>query len=195
MRVITGVARGRRLKTLEGMDTRPTTDRVKEGLFNIIQFDLPACRFLDLFAGSGQIGIEALSRGAEYAVFIDQNRDALQIIKENLLTTGLLKKARAVSMEAKTYLQSVKVPFDIVFLDPPYHQGILPEILPLVAQKTTPTGMIICEHEKNEELPAEICNFHLKKQYRYGKIMLSVYKTPDEEGIDSHEDSRVSREF
>jgi len=138
MRVITGVARGRRLKTLEGMDTRPTTDRVKEGLFNIIQFDLPACRFLDLFAGSGQIGIEALSRGAEYAVFIDQNRDALQIIKENLLTTGLLKKARAVSMEAKTYLQSVKVPFDIVFLDPPYHQGILPEILPLVAQKIDP---------------------------------------------------------
>ncbi len=107
MRVITGVARGRRLKTLEGMDTRPTTDRVKEGLFNIIQLDLPACRILDMFAGSGQIGIEALSRGAEYAVFIDQNRDALQIIKENLLTTGLLKNARAVSMEAKPYLQTV----------------------------------------------------------------------------------------
>ena len=104
MRVITGEARGRKLKTLEGLDVRPTTDRVKEGLFNIIQFDLPCARFLDLFGGSGQIGIEALSRGAEYAVFVDESRAAQQVMKENLQTTGMFQKSKVVSMEAKAFL-------------------------------------------------------------------------------------------
>lgn len=182
MRVITGEAKGKRLKTLEGMDTRPTTDRVKEGLFNIIQFDLPASRVLDLYAGSGQIGIEALSRGAEYAIFNDENRQAQQIIKDNLVSTGLFKRSRVISMDAKAYLNTTKDEFDIVFLDPPYNKGILPEILPLVVEKMTDRGIIICEHEKNEQLPEKVLNFELKKQYRYGKIMLSVYKLPEEDG-------------
>lgn len=182
MRVITGIAKGKRLKTLEGLDTRPTTDRVKEGIFNIIQFDLPASKVLDLFAGSGQIGIEALSRGASYCVFNDQNRQAQQIIKDNLINTGLYKSSRVISMDAKAYLNSTKEEFDIVFLDPPYNKGILQEILPIVAKKMTDRGIIICEHEKNEELPEEILDFDLKKQYKYGKIMVSVYKLPKEDG-------------
>lgn len=182
MRVITGIAKGKRLKTLEGLDTRPTTDRVKEGIFNIIQFDLPASKVLDLFAGSGQIGIEALSRGASYCVFNDQNRQAQQIIKDNLINTGLYKSSRVISMDAKAYLNSTKEEFDIVFLDPPYNKGILQEILPIVAKKMTDRGIIICEHEKNEELPEKILDFDLKKQYKYGKIMISVYKLPKEDG-------------
>ena len=181
MRVITGIARGRKLKTLEGLDVRPTTDRVKEGLFNIIQFDLPGCKFLDLFAGSGQIGIEALSRGAEYALFNDQNRQAQQSIKENLLSVGLYKNSRVISMDAKAFLQSTKDIFDIVFLDPPYHQGILEEILPLAAEKTSAHGIMICEHENNEAVPEWAGSFHLKKQYRYGKIILSTYQVPEAE--------------
>lgn len=182
MRVITGEAKGKRLKTLEGLDTRPTTDRVKEGLFNIIQFDLPASRVLDLFAGSGQIGIEALSRGAEYAVFNDENRQAQQIIKDNLLSTGLFKRSRVISMDAKAYLNTTKDEFDIVFLDPPYNKGILQDILPLVAKKMTNRGIIVCEHQKDEQLPQEVLDFSLKKQYKYGKITISVYKLSKEDG-------------
>ena len=96
MRVITGAARGRRLKELEGLETRPTTDRVKEGIFNIIQFDVEGRRVLDLFAGTGQLGIEALSRGAASAVFVDQRRDAVSVIKENLKLTGLAAGGRVV---------------------------------------------------------------------------------------------------
>ena len=149
MRVITGEARGRKLKTLEGLDVRPTTDRVKEGLFNIIQFDLPCARFLDLFGGSGQIGIEALSRGAEYAVFVDENRAAQQVMKENLQTTGM---------------------------DPPYSKGILQEVLPLVPGVMQPQGLIICEHLKEETLPEQVGSYHLHKIYAYGRIRLSVYR-------------------
>mgnify|MGYP001136624624 CR=1 FL=1 len=183
MRVISGKAKGRRLKTLEGLDVRPTADRVKEGLFSIIQFDLPGCRFLDLFAGSGQIGIEALSRDAAYVLFNDQNRKAQELIKENLISVGLYQKSRVIAMDARAYLLSLKEQFDIVFLDPPYHQQLLDEILPLVAEKTTPHGIIICEHETDEQLPQQAGAFVLVKQYRYGKIMLSKYMIPQQDDL------------
>ena len=118
MRVITGTARGRRLKELEGLETRPTTDRVKEGVFNIIQFDIEGRRVLDLFAGTGQLGIEALSRGAASAVFVDQRRDAASIIRENLKLTGLSDRARVVNGEAMAFLSSQRERFDLIFLDP-----------------------------------------------------------------------------
>ena len=176
MRVITGEARGRKLKTLEGLDVRPTTDRVKEGLFNIIQFDLPCARFLDLFGGSGQIGIEALSRGAEYAVFVDESRAAQQVMKENLQTTGMFQKSKVVSMEAKAFLAGTKERFQIAFLDPPDSKGILQEVLQLVPGVMQPQGLIICEHLKEETLPEQVGSYHLHKIYAYGRIRLSVYR-------------------
>ena len=103
MRVITGSARGRRLRELEGQETRPTTDRVKEGIFNIIQFDIEGRRVLDLFAGTGQLGIEALSRGAESAVFVEQRRDAVRLIRENLELTGLADRGRVVNGDAMAF--------------------------------------------------------------------------------------------
>ena len=118
MRVITGSARGRRLKELEGLETRPTTGKVKEALFSVIQFDIEGRRVLDLFAGTGQLGIEALSRGAECAVFVERRRDALQVIRENLEACGMTDKARVVNGDAMSYLKSGEK-FDLIFLDPP----------------------------------------------------------------------------
>lgn len=120
MRVITGSARGRRLKEIEGLETRPTTDRVKEALFSVIQFDIEGRRVLDLFAGTGQLGIEALSRGAESAVFVEQRKDAVQAVRENLVVCGLSDRARVVSGDAMSYLKSGEK-FDLIFLDPLTH--------------------------------------------------------------------------
>ncbi len=176
MRVISGSARGRKLKTLEGMDTRPTTDRVKEGFFNIVQFDVPASRFLDLFSGSGQIGIEALSRGADYVWFNDQSKNARQIISENLNHVGFLKNAKVTSLDYKALLSNCKETFDIAYLDPPYNMGILNEALPLTAKLMSDRGIIVCEHLLSDTLPEKIEDFVLKKRYKYGKIHLSLYK-------------------
>ena len=119
MRVITGSARGRRLKELEGMETRPTTDRVKEGMFSALQFDIEGRRVLDLFAGTGQLGIECLSRGAASAVFVDRRPDAVKIIRENLKVTDLTDRAQVVSGDSMEYLKSLREKFDIILLDPP----------------------------------------------------------------------------
>lgn len=136
MRVIAGAAKGRKLQTIEGLSTRPTTDRIKETLFNIIAFDLPECNFLDLFSGSGAIGIEALSRGATQAVFVDHNAQCQQVIRENLLHTKLDKQARVLGIEVPKALEQLakeKAVFDIVFLDPPYESGLIePTLLKIV---------------------------------------------------------------
>ncbi len=123
MRVIAGKARRLPLKTMGGLNTRPTTDRIKETLFNMLSFDVERCQFLDLFSGSGAIGIEALSRGAKQAVFVENNREALRCIKDNLQTTHLSEDARVLNQEvssAITQLDREKITFDIIFMDPPY---------------------------------------------------------------------------
>ena len=179
MRVITGTARGRKLVTPQGLDTRPTSDMVKEALFSIIQFEVEGAVFLDLFAGSGQVGIEALSRGAHSATFIDTSREAQNALNKNLETTGFKSKAKVSMMEAASFLKSTSTRFDIAFLDPPYHQGIIPEVLPLLAERMSPGGIIICETEKNEQLPEEAGGFKKLKEYRYGKIMLTSYRNAE----------------
>ena len=108
MRGISGTARGRRLKELQGMETRPTTDRVKEALFNIVQFELPGRQVLDLFAGTGQLGIEALSRGAARCTFVDQRRDAAALVRENLKLTGLSQQAQVVQADSISFLMSCR---------------------------------------------------------------------------------------
>ncbi|MBR5773231.1 MAG: 16S rRNA (guanine(966)-N(2))-methyltransferase RsmD, partial [Clostridia bacterium] len=126
MRVITGTAKGMRLASLEGDEVRPTYDRVKEAIFSIIQFDLEGRRVLDLFAGSGQLGIEALSRGAQNATFVDSNRSAIAVIKENLEKTRLSKSAVVLQTDAVGFIKNYRgVEFDVVLLDPPYHEELL----------------------------------------------------------------------
>ncbi|MDO4522635.1 MAG: 16S rRNA (guanine(966)-N(2))-methyltransferase RsmD [Eubacteriales bacterium] len=140
MRVIAGSAKHMPLKTVKGMDTRPTTDRIKETLFNMIQSDLPGCRFLDLFSGSGAIGIEALSRGAEHAVFVEQSAAAAACIRENLEFThlaasGVLMQCDVLSAIHRLHTEAA---FDIVFMDPPYRLGLEREVLEAMAG----TGLI-----------------------------------------------------
>ena len=125
MRVITGTARGRKLNTLEGLDVRPTTDQVKESIFNIIQFDIEGRRVLDLFGGTGQLGIECLSRGARLAVFVEQSRKAQEVVRQNLLATKLAEHSRVTAMDAIAYLQGCREHFDIALLDPPSRSGLL----------------------------------------------------------------------
>ena len=128
MRVITGSARGRRLLELEGMETRPTTGKVKEGVFSALQFDIEGRRVLDLFAGTGQMGIECLSRGAASAVFVDQRKDAAQLVKKNLELTGLSDRAKVINGNARDFIARTSEQFDLVFLDPPYASGLLEEM-------------------------------------------------------------------
>ena len=177
MRVITGTARGRRLKELEGLETRPTTDRVKEGLFNIIQFDIEGRRVLDLFAGTGQLGIEALSRGARSAVFVDARRDAAATVKENLKITGLSDRARVVQGDAMSFLASCREKFDHIFLDPPYGAKLWENSLDSINKFDILSnhGIIICKSPLEEELPAMAPPYFLHRTYRYGKIKLTTY--------------------
>ena len=183
MRVITGTARGRKLREPEGMASRPTTDNVKESMFNLIQFDIEGRRVLDLFAGTGQLGIEALSRGAKNAIFIDSSSKAVEIVKANLKHCGLMEQARVALMDAKSFLQNGSQLFDIVFLDPPYQQNIIDAILPLAAERMAPGGIIICETERNEQLPQGAGSFTETKTYLYGKAKITVYRRgePQEE--------------
>ena len=132
MRVITGSARGRRLLTLEGMDVRPTVSKVKEGIFSAIQFDIEGRKILDLFAGSGQLGIEALSRGAQLCVFVDNSRNSLDIVKKNLNACELEKNARVVLSDYSSFLAGKTELFDIAFIDPPYRKGIIDEVMKLL---------------------------------------------------------------
>lgn len=176
MRVITGEARGRRLVTLEGEDVRPTTDRVKEGMFNIIQFDLEGASVLDLFAGSGQLGIEALSRGAKHCTFVDSANRSIEVVKQNLKTVGFEKRASVFCGDSKMYISLSRDKFDIALLDPPYNKKIIDDVLPSVAEKMTDYGVIICESALDETLPQSAGEFGIHREYRYGKIKLTAYR-------------------
>lgn len=178
MRVITGTAKGRRLKELEGMETRPTTDRVKESMFSIIQFELEGRRVLDLFGGTGQLGIEALSRGAEHCVFVDLRREAVQLIRDNLVHTELSEKAEVVQSDYLAYLTRSKETFDVIFLDPPYGEEIIKKALQTITRidKVSENGIIICENRSNFDWPTVPEPYELEKEYLYGKIKVALYR-------------------
>ncbi len=174
MRVITGTARGRRLKTPENYDIRPTTDNVKESVFNIIQFDIEGRRVLDLFAGTGQLGIECLSRGAAEAVFIDENTAAVKIVKENLKTCGFT--AAVLQQDALSYLRHCGK-FDLIFVDPPYDSGLYESVLETInsVDILSDGGIILCESRREKSLPDMRAPYRKKKEYNYGRVKLTVY--------------------
>ena len=176
MRVITGKARGIQLKTPQGMLTRPTADRVKEALFSIIRFDVANARVLDLFGGTGQLGIEALSRGASEVVFVDKSAAALKLIRENLELCGLSDRARVRNGDSLAYLRSGEK-FDLIFLDPPYASGLLEQALSDIAgfDICREHGIIMAESPADAVLPALEAPYRLYREYRYGKIKLTVY--------------------
>ncbi|MCH1979943.1 Ribosomal RNA small subunit methyltransferase D [uncultured Flavonifractor sp.] len=176
MRVISGSARGRRLKELQGMDTRPTTDKVKESLFNIIQFEIEGRRVLDLFGGTGQLGIEALSRGADHCTFVDMRKEAAALIRENLRLTGLSERSRVVQGDALSFLSSCGEKFDVILLDPPYRTELLEKSVKRITEFDIlrEHGIMICESAAERELPALPPPYERGREYRYGKIRLTV---------------------
>lgn len=178
MRVITGTARGKRLKELSGMETRPTTDRVKEGLFNIIQFDIEGRKVLDLFGGTGQLGIEALSRGAVACTFVDARKDAAALIRENLKVTGLGERARVVQGDSLAFLASCREKYDLIFLDPPYGTGLLEKALEQACgiDILSEHGIMVCESAVDQALPALPAPYEKGREYRYGKIKITLYR-------------------
>ena len=178
MRVITGKARGVQLKTPDGMTTRPTTDRVKEALFSIIQFDIPTANVLDLFGGTGQLGIEALSRGAKSAVFVDAGEPACRLIRENLKKTKLESDAKVVRADYLDYLKRCREKFDIIFLDPPYAEVFLENALKCITEIDIleSGGIIVAERPLGKDLPWDFPGFRRSKDYKYGNTLLTIYR-------------------
>ena len=178
MRVIAGTARGVTLKTPEGMQTRPTADRVKEALFSIIHFDLPGAKVLDLFGGTGQLGIEALSRGAAGATFVDQAESACRLIKENLRRTKFENVGKVVRGDYMEYLARCREDYDIILLDPPYAEVFLENALKRIGEIDIlqTGGIIVAERPLGKELRLELPGFTRSKDYKYGQVLLTLYR-------------------
>ena len=178
MRIIAGSAKGRKLVAPGRAKTRPTTDRVKESIFNIIQFDIEGRHVLDLFAGSGQLGIEALSRGAESAVFVDMSRQSAEAIRHNLSIAGFSDRGRAVIWDAIGFISSTKEKFDLIFLDPPYGEKPLAKTLGAIIafDICREGGIILCENDAGVEPPEPSGNYALGRTYTYGNTLVSVYR-------------------
>lgn len=174
MRVITGTARGRKIKQPVGYDIRPTSDQVKEAMFNIVQFDVEGRRVLDLFGGTGQLGIEAASRGAGEVVIVDMARDSIKLIKENVANCKI--DAKVVQADAISYLHGCGS-FDLIFIDPPYDSGLAEKALLTIKEIDilSEGGIIVCETRADTPTPELDKPYVKRKEYRYGKIKLSVY--------------------
>lgn len=176
MRIITGSARGARLETLEGLDTRPTAERVKEAVFSMIQFEIEGRKVLDLFGGSGQMALEALSRGAAHATIVDSNPEAVKIIKNNAKHTKLFEKTVVLASDFRAYIRGNKgkAGFDIVFLDPPYDMNVLAEAATklMEAGMINDNGLVICESDDAEPIEAE--GYRVRRHARYGRIYITV---------------------
>ena len=183
MKIITGTAKGMNLETLEGEKTRPTSQRVKEAVFSMLQFDIEGTLVLDLFAGSGQMGLEALSRGAKKATFSDVSRDATDIVIKNAKKAKLFDKCRISTCDYKQMLQGIanKEKYDMVFIDPPYQDGIIADALNRLYQGNAlnENAFVICESGKedifegNEELKSK---FIIQKQSRYSISYITVLR-------------------
>ncbi len=164
------------METLSGLDTRPTVERVKEGIFSAINFEIEGRRVLDLFAGSGQMGLEALSRGARSCVFVDRSREAVQVIRRNASAARLLPDATVLNMDSSAYLQQCRERFDLVFLDPPYDAELLLPCLKTLDGLVAPGGAVLCESDRQTELPEQVGTLCLERSYRYGRVAVRFYR-------------------
>jgi 16S rRNA (guanine966-N2)-methyltransferase len=180
LRVIAGEYRGRRLDRIEGMDIRPTTDKVKESLFNIICDIVADSRFLDLFGGTGGIGIEALSRGAKNVVFIDSNAKSIKVLKGNLERLNIKDNVEVFNTDYSTAISKLHKygrEFDIIFADPPYSVGLAQDALKEIEKHNilAQTGRVIVEHDTKDEMPASVGRLNLYRSKQYGNTTLSFY--------------------
>ena len=184
MRVNTGTARGMMLETLPGEDiVRPTSQKAKEAIFSALQFHVPGADMLDLFAGSGQMGIDALSRGANHCVFVDSSREAIAVIKRNLNKTGLFKSASVAETDALRYIQRCKTKFDIIYADPPYRNNLAGGLVRYFSDILNDGGFAAVEAEKEAVLPDFGPGIVLKKRYDYGNTSIWLYEKQEDESL------------
>ena len=181
MRIIAGQYKGRRLKTLDGLQVRPTSDRLRERVFNVLAPRIVGARFLDLCAGSGALGIEALSRGAESVAFIENNRRAHQLIGDNLAHCGIADHTRVINRDALTalkYLEGRGEPFDLIYFDPPYEAELYSPVLWLLAksQLLAAEGWLLVEHRKLTPLQESYDNLQRFRELPQGETQLSFYR-------------------
>ncbi|PJF43945.1 MAG: 16S rRNA (guanine(966)-N(2))-methyltransferase RsmD [Phototrophicales bacterium] len=190
-RVIAGIAKGRRLKLVPGNTTRPIMDRVKESLFNILSGDIPESRFLDLFAGTGAVGIEALSRGAAYVRFLDKDKTAIRTIQDNLRHTHLEENAEVIQTDSLRYLQRRRAPsFDIVYIAPPQYQGMWKEALMLLDENPVhlnPDAIVVVQIHPKEFEDVTLHNLTEFDRRKYGKTLLIFYEyvTPEDRAAEA----------
>ncbi|HWQ72829.1 MAG TPA: 16S rRNA (guanine(966)-N(2))-methyltransferase RsmD [Desulfitobacteriaceae bacterium] len=170
MRIIAGNMRGRNLKTGEGLLIRPTSDKIRGAIFNVLRNKVVEAKVLDLFAGTGSLAIEALSRGAKEAVLVEESPAAWKIIRGNLEKVGVLDCTTLIHQDALRYLASNQEVFDLIFLDPPYRQGLVARVMPMLANpcRLSPAGVIVVETGKDEGLPEELGPFEIRKVSKYG---------------------------
>lgn len=178
MRIITGSAKGFKLKAPKGLDVRPTSDRVKESVFNILADQVFDAVVLDLFAGTGNLGLEALSRGAKEAVFVDSSYTSMSFIKDNAIRTKLSESAQFIKSDVLTAIEkfaSTGRVFDIIFCDPPYNRGFVEKVVKAVdkLQLLAPGGVLMIEHSKHELVPTDLTHLRVNRTERYGETLVS----------------------
>ncbi len=185
MRVIAGSARGKSLATLKGDATRPTLERVKEAMFSAVSPWIGGAKVLDIFAGSGQLGLEALSRGAKHCVFVDGDKAALSVVSQNIASLGFGAQSRTVLGDALAFLGRCSDSFDMVLMDPPYEKDeqYIGRLLSAVSERCSAGAIVMCETQSDKILPQNVRNLTLFKQYKYGKVLLSRYHAPKEEAL------------
>lgn len=179
MRIIAGKKKGLNIKTIDGDSTRPTRDMVREALFSILTNKIYDSRFLDLFAGSGAIGIEALSRGSTFAVFTDINYKCVRVIEENITKAGFSEQAQVYNADYKLALKKLKEnKFDIIYIDPPYNKGMGIDAIEKISeyQLLSEDGVLILETDTNEEVPNEIGIYEKYNNKRYGRNILNLFR-------------------
>ena len=181
LRVIAGTAKGHKLKTIKGLTTRPTSDKVKGAVFNILAALIPGANVLDIYAGTGSLGIEALSRGADSAVFVDKSSECFHTIKENLAHTKLESKATVIAGDVFVALNKFSKnnkKFDIIFLDPPYGKGLVEKTLKNIAENDIimQEGIIVAEHDVEDEVPEEVGGLERYRRQKYGDTVISFYR-------------------
>ncbi|MCI6737249.1 MAG: 16S rRNA (guanine(966)-N(2))-methyltransferase RsmD [Intestinibacter sp.] len=185
MRVISGKARGLKLNTPKNQDVRPTTDRVKESLFNIINFDIMDSNVLDLFAGTGSLGIECLSRGANKCVFVDKSKESMSIVKSNIKKARVENESITMNIDFKSAILSLGnkgEKFNIIFMDPPYYKNMFEDALSMVDQNNLleEDGVIVVEHDTKDSFPENIGRLYKSRDKKYGKTTLTFYKMEEE---------------
>lgn len=177
MRIIAGDYKGRRLHAPLDNQIRPTSDKVKEAVFSILSNDIYKSNVLDLFGGTGNLGLEAISRGAEHCWFSDNSRDSLRLIKENINYCRADKKATVIPGDFRKVLSNLDVSMNIIFLDPPYNKNMLGECFSLIHEYhlLAEGGLIVAEHRKEEKLPEHMESFSKLKERKYGTVVISIY--------------------